>query len=128
MKILNRKIVSKKYAVKAALYRRLARKSGMSLDYSLDALLELHDFESRGVGDSFSVIKKTNGYAYGKWLRDIDVAQITEGISSGDFCKAEFLSTPIERLHNKTFLATIPSPVWFPYSDRNYIKGLMNAM
>ena len=78
-------------------------------------LIELYRYETFGEKSrSFDEMKKTNGFAYGKWLRDIDVANIIEDVKSRLFCKAEFLDTALQRLHNKKFLNSIPAPKWFP--------------
>ena len=107
--------VSKKYALRAAYYRRAARDQGVAgLAFDENALRELFDWESRGVG---SVDKSKNGFAYGKWCVDLSVSMWIEDILKGDFCKAEFLETPIQRLHNKKKLDTITAPAFFPYAD-----------
>lgn len=120
MKLFHKKKVgvSKAYALKAVLYRRLARKMGGSQTFSQDDLFELYKFESTGVADrSFAQMKQHNGYAYGKWLRDIDCSSIVEAIGSGEFCKIEFLQTAIERVHNTSFVGTIVvTTPWFPFS------------
>ena len=119
MKRFNKKSlgISTNYALKAALYRRLARKMGGSHTFSAADLLELYYFESKGTGSqSFDQMKKTNGFAYGKWLRDIDCSTMVEAISSGEFCKIEFLGTAIERIHNTLPLRAIVVYIpWFPY-------------
>ena len=109
--------VTKAFALKASLYRRLARKSGFSSTaFTKDDLLELFQQETYGIGErTFDQMKKTNGFAYGKWLRDIDTAGYIEGIMSGDFAKIEFLGTALERIHNQKVMDSIPSRPWFPY-------------
>ena len=114
MKLINRKLkISKKYLLKAALYRRIAMETG-GLDkqselFNEDKLIELYQFESTGRTDyrnvtSLSQILKTNGYAYGKFLRDCFVSDMVNDVKSGLFLKIEFLSTPLERLHNQDIL------------------------
>ena len=116
MKIFRHKTITKSYALKAALYRRLARKQGIKLDFSEQRLIEMFEFESLGAqGRLFSELKTKNGFAYGKWLRDLDVSQMVGDIRAGDFCKIEFLSTAIERLHNKKPLSFVPATEWFPW-------------
>lgn len=117
MKLFNKRNtkVSKKFALKAVLYRRLVIKhTGVPKNhemFSKEKLIEMYEFESTGKTKegftTFTEMKKNNGYAFGKWLRDIDVANIREDIESGLFAKIEFLSTPIEVIHNKDFLETI---------------------
>jgi hypothetical protein len=113
MKLFKLKGVSKKYALRAANYRRNARAQKVAgLDFSEASLRELHAWESRGIG---GVDKSKNGYAYGKWLVDLSVSMWVEDLLKGDFCKAEFLETRIQKLHNKAKLeAVIPAP-FFPH-------------
>lgn len=116
MKIFDLKGISKRYAMSAALYRRVARSQKMpGLDFSEAALRELHAFESRGVG---SVDKSKNGFAYGKWAVDLSVSMCIEDLMKGDFCKAEFLQTRIQKLHNKKKLEAIQPPPFFPHADK----------
>lgn len=113
MKLINKKIkISKKYLLKAALYRRMAMQTG-GLDkkselFNEDKLIELYQFESTGKADnnitSLKQILKSNGYAYGKFLRDCFVSDMVRDVKSGLFLKIEFLSTPLERLHNQDVL------------------------
>ena len=99
MKLFKLNGIPRKYAFRAAHYRRVARRQGIaSLDYSEQALRDLFAWESRGIGNAD---KSTNGFAYGKWCVDLSVAMWVEGINSGDFCKAEFLQTRLQKLHNK---------------------------
>ena len=107
--------ISKRYACRAALYRRTARAQIAGLDYSEAALRQLHDWESRGIG---KVDKGRNGYAYGKWVVDLAVAMWVEDIQRGDAVKAEFLSTPLERLHNRSKLSNVQAATFFPYAER----------
>jgi len=94
MKLINRKLkISKKYLLKAALYRRMAMKTG-GLDKKSDLFNE----------DKLIELLKTNGYAYGKFLRDCFVSDMVKDVKSGLFLKIEFLSTPLERLHNQDIL------------------------
>lgn len=119
MNIFRHRKVTKKYAAKAAMYRRLAMKmSPGTHSFDVGALVEMFEYESIGNNALlFSQLKQRNGYALGKWLRDLDVSQMQEDITNGDFCKAEFLSTALERLHNKKQLASMISPVWFPWRE-----------
>lgn len=49
--------------------------------FSAEMLVELYKFESTGKATrTFETMKKDNGYALGKWLRDLDVSMIREGI------------------------------------------------
>lgn len=125
MKLINRKLkISKKYLLKAALYRRMAMQTG-GLDKKSDLfneakLIELYQFESTGRTDdgnvtSLSQILKTNGYAYGKFLRDCFVSDMVKDVRSGLFLKFEFLSTPLERLHNQDILDKV-------FVDPNKVK------
>ena len=115
MKLFKLNGISKKYALRAAHYRRVARSQAVAgLAFDEDALRELYDWESRGVG---SVDKSKNGFAYGKWCVDLSVSMWIEDILKGDFCKAEFLETRIQKLHNKKKLDTITAAVFFPYAD-----------
>lgn len=113
--------ISKKYALRAAHYRRTAKSQRVAgLDFSEAALRELFDWESRGVG---GVDKGRNGYAYGKWCVDLSVAMWVEDILKGDFCKSEFLQTRIQKLHNKKKLEAVIGPPFFPYQTHNQAKG-----
>ena len=114
MKLINKKLkISKKYLLKAALYRRMAMQTG-GLDkqselFNEDKLIELYHFESTGRTNDSNVtslkqILKSNGYAYGKFLRDCFVSDMVKDVKSGLFFKCEFLSTPLERLHNQDVL------------------------
>jgi hypothetical protein len=114
MKLFKLKGVSKKYALRAAHYRRAARGQGMEgLAFDEVALRELHDWESRGVG---SVDKSKNGFAYGKWCVDLSVSMWIEDLLKGDFCKAEFLGTRLQKLHNKKKLEAVISNPFFPHA------------
>lgn len=121
MKIFKHKKVTKKYALKAALHRRLAKKvCGANVTFNESDLVEFFEYESIGIKPcSFDTLKARNGFALGKWLRDVDVIQITEDVEKGDFCKAEFLSKALMRLHNTEFLKNIISPTWFPFLTHN---------
>lgn len=116
MKTLRLAGISKKYALRAALYRRVARGQKVeSLDFSETSLRELYAWESCGVG---GVDKSKNGFAYGKWCVDLSVAMWIEDLAKGDFCKAEFLTTRLQKLHNQRKLESITSGTFFPYEDR----------
>jgi hypothetical protein len=120
MKLLKLNGISKKYALRAAHYRRTAKSQRVAgLDFSEAALRELFDWESRGIG---GVDKGRNGYAYGKWCVDLSVAMWVEDILKGDFCKAEFLETRIQKLHNTKKLEAVISPPLFPYQTHNRVK------
>lgn len=104
--------LSKQYMLQAALFRRITMQHmnrGKSDPYfSADMLMELYRYESTGKANRhYEAMKRDNGYVMGKWLRDIDVANITQGIKCGDFAKIEFLNTPLERLHNSKFISEI---------------------
>jgi len=113
MKLFKLNGISKRYALRAAHYRRTAKSQGVSrLDFSEAALRELFDWESRGIG---SVDKGKNGYAYGKWCVDLSVSMWVEDLRNGYFCKAEFLQTRIQKLHNTKKLEAIIPGTFFPY-------------
>jgi len=118
-RILKRLKVSKAFAIKACLYRRLARKyNADKWTFTLADLQELYQYESTGKRTrSFDEMKKTNGFALGKWLRDIDVANYREAYLNGEFAKIEFLSTDIERLHNKHVFDNLPLVAFFPFQE-----------
>ena len=104
--------LSKQYMLQAALFRRTAMRhmnwSKSDPRFSADMLIELYRYESTGEANRhYDAMKRDNGYAMGKWMRDIDVANIKQGIKCGDFAKIEFLETPLERLHNKAFISKI---------------------
>ena len=87
MKLFKLKGVSKKYALRAAYYRRAARNQGVAgLAFDENALRELFDWESRGVG---SVDKSKNGFAYGKWCVDLSVSMWVEDILNTPICLTE---------------------------------------
>ena len=106
MKIFNKRRVgcSKKFAAKAAMYRRLARRMGTKLTFTREDLIELYEYEStrKGGKSAFESIRQRNGFALGKWLRDIDVAQYIEDLRDGLICPAE-LPEGIGIVHNKGF-------------------------
>ena len=114
MKLFKLKGISKKYALKAAHYRRVARGSSVAGQmFTEGALRELHAWESRGVG---SVDKSKNGFAYGKWMVDLSVSMMVEDLMKGDFCKAEFLETRIQKLHNTKMLEAVMAGPFFPHA------------
>lgn len=99
--------VSKKFALRAALYRRTALKM-LNYEYSKnhelfsqEKLVELYQLESLGKGRRLSEMKQDNGYAYGKWLRDIDVKTMLDDIARGDFHPYEFMCSTLDLVHNK---------------------------
>lgn len=104
--------LSKQYMLQAALFRRTAM-SHMNWNksyprFSADMLIELYRYESTGEANRhYDAMKRDNGYAMGKWLRDIDVANIKQGVKCGDFAKIEFLGTLLEQLHNSKFISEI---------------------
>ncbi len=105
MRLFKLRGISKKYAAACAHYRRVARQQGLpGLDFSEASLRELFAWESRGEG---GVDKRKNGFAYGKWVVDLSVSMWIEDIKAGNAMKAEFLSTPLQRLHNTRKLATV---------------------
>jgi hypothetical protein len=102
MKAFRIKGISKRYAARCALYRRLARGMGGHGDFSEASMREMYAWESTGRG---GVDKQINGFAYGKWVRDVTVAMWREDIENGDFTKYEFLRTAIGRIHNTKTIA-----------------------
>lgn len=106
MKIFSAKRVgvSKRFAAKAAMYRRLAKAMSRSkkFSYTHDDLIELYNYESRGItnGTSFETMRQRNGFAFGKWLRDIDVAQYKEDLMSGLINPIELLGG-VGAVHNR---------------------------
>lgn len=70
MKIFNKRRVgcSKKFAAKAAMYRRLARGMGTKLTFTREDLIELYEYESTGKGgkSAFESMRQRNGFALGK--------------------------------------------------------------
>lgn len=120
MKIFKHKFVTKKFALRAAAYRRAARsmlpRGQEKYTFSTMDLVELFLLESKGQGCSFHEMKARNGFAYGKWVRDLSVSMMVEDITRGDACKAEFLSSPIQRLHNEPVLRGVVAGTWFPFA------------
>lgn len=106
MKVFNKRKVgcSKKFAAKAAMYRRLARNMGGNFEFSHEDLLELYRYESTGQGgkSAFETMRQRNGFALGKWLRDIDTAQYIEDLRSGMIAPNELLEG-VGIVHNKGF-------------------------
>ena len=75
--------LSKQYMLQAALFRRIAMQhmnwSKSDPRFSADMLIELYRYESTGEANRhYDAMKRDNGYAMGKWLRDIDVANIKQ--------------------------------------------------
>lgn len=69
------------YLLKAALFRKCTiNYLDVSKDnpmFSAEMLIELYKFESTGKATrTFEAMKKDNGDALGKWLRDLDVLMI----------------------------------------------------
>lgn len=87
MKVFNKRKVgcSRKFAAKAAMYRRLAIGMGSTLAFTHEDLIELYTYESTGKGGKsvFEFMRQRNGFALGKWLRDIDTAQYIEDLRNG---------------------------------------------
>lgn len=129
---------SRKYLAKAALYRRIVTKDNKNHNYakesdafSLEKLLELYEFESRGTvngerGAKLSrLIHQNNGYAYGKHLYDIFVSQMIQDVKDGLFYKCEFMNTDLEILHNKPILDDVfivPNKIKYPFPTK-YVKS-----
>ena len=129
---------SRKYLAKAALYRRIITNDNIpepnyvktSDAFSLEKLLELYEFESRGTingerGAKLSrLIHQNNGYAYGKHLYDIFTSQMVLDIKDGLFYKCEFLETDLQILHNKPILDNVlidPNKIKYPFPTE-YVK------
>lgn len=112
--------VSKKFAFRAALYRRIALKmlgdcyNKQHEFFSKEKLIELYQLESLGKGRRLSEMKQDNGYAYGKWLRDIDVKTMLDDIARGDFHPYEFMCSTLDLVHNKGIILN--------YLDRTKIQ------
>lgn len=111
VKFSKRKVgVSRQFAFRAALYRRLVRKTSTPeelsrLRFDRNALVEMYKYESTGKSErSYEAMKKDNGYALGKWIRDLQVSMMVEDVEKGHSAKIEFLDTPLNRLHNKPVL------------------------
>jgi len=111
--------VSKSFALQAARYRRNARAMSPSYSFTHEDLLQQYQWESTGQGEKPD--KRKNGFAYGKWIVDINTAGMLEGLNDGDFCKYEFLNTAILRLHNSKVLENfIPAKPFFAFEDYKY--------
>ncbi len=125
MKLFKHKTISKNYALKAALYRRIAKSMNDNYDFSLHSLEELYHKETFGKGPSFNDIKYYNGYAYGKWLRDQQVSDMISDVKGGYFCKHEFLNNAIQRIHNTSILKDVVVSQLFPFDSGvyQYIKS-----
>lgn len=102
--------------------------------FNEDKLIELYQFESTGRTDdgnvtSLAQILKTNGYAYGKFLRDCFVSDMVKDVKSGLFLKIEFLSTSLERLHNQDILDKVfvePNQIEVNWQHHNKNSILQN--
>lgn len=127
MKVFNKRKVgcSKKFAAKAAMYRRLARGMGSALTFTREDLLELYIYESTGKGgkSAFESMRQRNGFALGKWLRDIDVAQYIECLQEGLFHPKEYLEG-VGIVHNKGFDVHFN---WQAYK-KNWIDPISNGL
>lgn len=125
MKTFNKRRVgcTKKFAAKAAMYRRLAKGMGANLEFSHEDLLELYHYESTGKGgkSAFESMRQRNGFAFGKWLRDIDTAQYIEDLRGGMINPKELLEG-IGIVHNKGFEVHFN---WQAYK-RNWIDPILN--
>ena len=64
------------------MYRRLARGMGSTLTFTREDLIELYTYESAGKGSKsvFESMRQRNGFALGRWLRDIDTTQYIEDL------------------------------------------------
>lgn len=107
MKVFRKKSIgcSKKFAAKAAMYRRLAKGMDASrLSFTKEDLIELYQYESTGKGgkSAFETMRQRNGFAFGKWLRDIDTAQYIEDLRTGMINPKELLEG-VGIVHNKGF-------------------------
>lgn len=100
--------IKKKYLRLASVYRRSASRD-TTFDWSVSALIECHAHESTG-----APLSKSNGYGYGKWMKDINLASWIEDIQKGDFCKFEF-TRGIDRWWSEPALRNVIVPTWFPY-------------
>ena len=115
--MLRLKGISRKYLRMAAMYRRFANRD-RHYDWSLQSLIECYNHETHG-----QPIKKSNGYAFGKWCKDLSVVQWIEDIRKGDACKAEFY-TPKDKWWTEKALANLVVPcAWFPYSNETDAYG-----
>ena len=121
MKVFNKRKVgcTKKFAAKAAMYRRLAKGMGGRFEFSHEDLLELYHYESTGEGgkSAFETVRQRNGFAFGKWLRDIDATQYKEDLNNGLINPKELLEG-MGIVHNKGFEIHFN---WQAYK-RNWIK------
>ncbi len=86
------------------MYRRLARGMGSTLAFTHEDLIELYTYESTGKGGKsvFESMRQRNGFALGKLLRDIDIAQYIEDLRNGMINPKELLEG-IAIVHNKGF-------------------------
>lgn len=67
MKILRNIKITKNYALKAALYRRIAKEYNSTYIFTHKDLIEIFDYESLGIKSrSFDEMKLYNGFAAGK--------------------------------------------------------------
>ena len=115
MNIFKHQLITKRYALKAALFRRLAKNSKQkNLSFTEQDLINLFNYETHGIG---KIDEQKNGFAYGKWIRDLSISMMIEDIQSGIFCKADFLDTAISRLHNSNILNVVKSR---PFLKREY--------
>lgn len=106
------KYISKNYLRRAAVYRRAAGGKDCGYDFSLKALEECYNAETKGKS-----VSKTNGYYYGKWALDISITTWKIDIGKGDFCKADFY-TPITRWYAEPALRSlIITNSWFPHKE-----------
>lgn len=108
------KKLKRKYLRLASVYRRYAARSKF-YDFSLQALLECYEHESKGTPAS-----PTNGYLYGKWCKDISVVTWREDIAKGDFCKAEFTMGIDGWWATKALETVIVEAPWFPFDECTY--------
>lgn len=113
MNIFKHQLITKRYALKAALFRRLAKNSKQkNLSFTEQDLINLFNYETHGIG---KIDERKNGFAYGKWIRDLSISMMIEDIQSGIFCKADFLDTVINKLHNNSILKMIMGKPFLKY-------------
>lgn len=111
------------------MYRRMARKATPQSTFTFTKadLVELFDFESKGIKSrSFDDMKRSNGFAYGKWIRDISVPDMIKDIQQGYSCKFEYTSSAVERIHNEPILRCVVADTLFPFHNTRYTQLRQN--